>query len=249
MRLLFLYVAGTIVTAWYACKAALYSALRMNSERLCRECDEIQRNWCRALLWLGGCRVEIEGAEYLTDGEPRIIVSNHQSWFDVFAITAHMPVRVRFATKAELGRFPIFGRAWKGCGHISIDRSDRQSAIAALAEAGRRVQEQSITIVMFAEGTRSRSGKLQPFKKGAFVLAIQGGLPVVPVAVLGTHEIMPKGTLRVRPGPIVIRVGEPIPSEGLSNEDRDSLMERTWRAVAELKGEDQALGAPDDETN
>ena len=104
MRLLFAYVGGTIITAWYASKAALYSVLRMDEQRLCRECDTIQRNWCRALLWLAGCSVEVVGAEYLADGETRVIVSNHQSWVDVFAIAAHLPVSVRFATKAELDR-------------------------------------------------------------------------------------------------------------------------------------------------
>lgn len=246
-RLLFAYLAGTVVTAWYASKAALYSVLRME-ERLCRECDTIQRSWSRAMLRLARCSVQVEGAEHLEEGGARIIVSNHQSWFDVFALAAHMPISVRFVTKEELGRFPIFGRAWKACGHVSIDRSSRSSAIDSLAEAGRRIHDQGMNIVMFAEGTRSETGKLQRFKKGAFVLAIQGGMPIVPVAVIGTHEIMPKGSFRVEPGEILIRVGPPISVEGLSSADRQALLERTWKAVAELKGDEAAAGELENQT-
>ncbi len=247
LRLLLAYVAGTVVTAWYASKAALYSVLRME-KRLCRECDTIQRSWSRAMLRLARCSVQVEGGEHLAEGGARIIVSNHQSWFDVFALTAHLPTSIRFVTKEELGGFPIFGRAWKACGHISIDRSSRSSAIESLAEAGRRIKNEGITIVMFAEGTRSETGKLQRFKKGAFALAIQGGMPIVPVAVIGTHEIMPKGSFRVEPGEILIRVGAPISVEGLSSADRQALLERTWKAVAELKGDEAAAGELENQT-
>lgn len=241
LRVLFAYGAGSLVTAWYACKAALYSLLRMES-RLCRECDAIQRRWSKAMLWLTGCGVRVEGGEHLRERGGRIIVCNHQSWFDVWALTAYLPTSVRFVTKAELGKIPIFGRAWKGCGHISIDRHDRDRAIESLDAAGRRIRDEGITIAMFAEGTRSPSGKLQRFKKGAFVLAIQAGVPIVPVGMIGTHQIMPKGSLWFRPGEIVIRVGEPIQVHGLTNDDRDILKDRAWRAVAELKGEGPAAG-------
>ena len=241
LRLLFAYVAGAAITVWYASKAALYSLVRMES-RLCRECDTIQRRWTQALLWLTGCRVRVEGGEHLRDGGARIIVSNHQSWFDVFALTASLPTSVRFVTKAELGKIPVFGRAWKGCGHISIDRGDHAAAVESLDVAARRIHDERMTIVMFAEGTRSMSGELQQFKKGAFVLAIKAGVPIVPIGVIGTHQIMPKGSLRFRPGEIVIRVGDPIQVDGLTIENRDTLMARTRRAVAELKGEEPAAG-------
>jgi len=245
LRVPFTYVAGTLVTAWYAGKAALYSLLRLDS-RLCRECDAIQRRWSKAILWLAGCRVRVEGGEHLREGGARIIVCNHQSWFDVFALTAYLPTSVRFVTKAELGRVPLFGRAWKGCGHVSIDRSDHAGAIESLDMAGRRIRDEGLTIVMFAEGTRSRSGRLQPFKKGAFVLAIQAAAPIVPVGMIGTYQIMPKGSFRFRPGEIVIRVGEPIQVDELTNEDRDVLRDRTWRAVAELKGKEPEAGMLED---
>ena len=242
LRVLFTYFGGTLVTAWYAGKAALYSLLRMES-RLGRECDAIQRRWSKAMLWLAGCRVRVEGVEHLQERGGRIIVCNHQSWFDVWALTAYLPTSVRFVTKAELGTVPVFGRAWKGCGHISIDRSDHAAAIESMDLAGRRIRDEEITIVMFAEGTRSPSGKLQRFKKGAFVLAIQGGIPIVPVGVIGTHRIMPKGSFWFRPGEIVIRVGEPIPVVGLTHDDRDILKDRTWKAVAELKEEGPTAGS------
>ena len=248
MRLLFAYAAGAAITVWYASKAALYSLLRMES-RLCRECDAIQRRWSKALLWVSGCRVRVEGGENLIEGGARIIVSNHQSWFDVLALTAYLPTSVRFVAKAELGKVPIFGRAWKGCGHISIDRGDHAAAIESLEVAARRIHGERMTIVMFAEGTRSLSGELQQFKKGAFVLAIKAGVPIVPIGVTGSHQIMPKGSFRFRPGEIVIRVGEPIQVDGLTVENRDTLLERTWRAVAELKGEEPVAGTLENQTN
>jgi 1-acyl-sn-glycerol-3-phosphate acyltransferase len=154
----------------------------------------------------------------------------------VFAVVSKVPARLRFVAKQELASIPIFGRAWRACGHVSVDRSDRAAAIESLEAASRRIRDGGLSIVMFPEGTRSPTGELQRFKKGAFVLAIKAGVPVVPVAVIGSRPIMPKGSYRIRKGEIHIRVGEPIPVDGLSHEDRDSLTIRARESVAALRG-------------
>ncbi|HZD05534.1 MAG TPA: lysophospholipid acyltransferase family protein, partial [Longimicrobiales bacterium] len=149
---------------------------------------------------------------------------------------ASLPVDYRFVAKKELARIPIFGAAWQACGHIAIDRQDRGAAVESLGEARRQVGDASPTIVMFPEGTRSPDGALHAFKKGAFVLAIQAGVPVVPTAIIGSRAIMEKGSLKVRSGTIRVRIGEAIPVDGLTHRDRNELTSEAREAVARLRG-------------
>jgi len=181
--------------------------------------------------------VVLEGIENLRRDTPQIVISNHQSWFDVFALGAALPVRYRFVAKQELGEIPVFGRAWKSCGHVSVDRGNREAAIEALDQAWREIHEDKLTMILFPEGTRSPDGRLKAFKKGAFVLAVQGQVPLVPVAVLGSRHIMGKGDLRVRSGEIRVRIGTPIEVEGATIRDRNRLLKESWDAIFRLKGE------------
>ncbi|MFH1765110.1 MAG: lysophospholipid acyltransferase family protein [Gemmatimonadota bacterium] len=205
-------------------------------------CDKAARRWSQNILWAANVRVNIEGLENLRTDEPQIVVSNHQSWFDVFALAAHLPVRYRFVAKQELGGIPIFGKAWKSCGHVSVDRGNREAAIESLDQAWREIHEEKLTMVLFPEGTRSPDGRLKQFKKGAFVMAVQGQVPLVPVAVVGSREIMPKGSLKVRSGSITLRIGTPIPTAGSTIRDRNSLLDASWDAIAALKGDEDGPG-------
>ncbi|NIV58858.1 MAG: 1-acylglycerol-3-phosphate O-acyltransferase [Actinobacteria bacterium] len=173
--------------------------------------------------------------ENIEPDTPQILVGNHQSWFDVPAVAANLPKSYHFVAKKELERVFIFGRAWKAAGHISIDRSDRESAIRSLEQAGRQLREEGTAVVIFAEGTRSPDDRLQPFKKGAFMLALHTGVPIVPFGVAGSRRVLPKGSWRVRRGPIIVRFGRPIPTEGLDPEDRDALIERVHDEVRRLR--------------
>jgi 1-acyl-sn-glycerol-3-phosphate acyltransferase len=164
-------------------------------------------------------------------------VANHQSWFDVFALAGFLPGRGTFVATEELERIPIFGGAWKACGHISIDRSDRKKAIESLDRAGERIRSEKRAVILFPEGTRSADGQLQEFKKGAFIVALKTGVPIVPIGISGSRHVMPKGSFLARPGEIRVRIGEPIPMEGLSVADRDALLGRSRMAVAELMDE------------
>lgn len=240
IRAAWVLVAGALMTFVYAIRAIVVS-YRPGERGRCA-CERVARIWSKRVLRLAGARVRVTGLENLPRGEPRIAVCNHQSWFDVFTLAAELPVELRFVAKQELGRIPVFGRAWRRCGHISIDRGDRASAIESLERASRQIREESLTIVMFPEGTRSPTGKLQRFKKGAFVLAIQTGVPVVPLAIRGTRNVMPKGSWRISPGEIEVRVGTPIPVDGLQHRDRDALATRARDAVERLlEGTDPLL--------
>ncbi len=243
IRTAFVFVGVAILTVVYGSWLLLLA--RLGAKRTECSCERLAKRWSRAILRMSGVRVHVEGAERIPEGAPVILAANHQSWFDVFAMIAHFPGRIRFVAKRELENVPVFGPSWKACGHISIDREDRGSAIGSLGEASRQVREGSKIIVMFAEGTRSPDGRLQPFKKGAFVLAIQSGVPVLPVALIGPHDVMPKGAWRIRPGKIQIKVGTPVPVEGLRHRDRNRLRDEVWREVAILKGdgEEELVGA------
>ena len=220
-----LFNGGNVIARTYLWRKELHCA-----------CDRAARRWARGFLWAAGVRVTLEGVENLQRDRPQIVVANHQSWFDVFALAAHLPVRYRFVAKKELAGVPVFGRAWRSCGHVSVDRGNREAAIESLDQAWKEIHEEKLTMVLFPEGTRSPDGKLKAFKKGAFVMAVQGQVPLVPVAVVGSRDIMPKGSMRVRSGAIIVRVGEPIPTEGSTLDDRDRLLQKSWDAIAALKG-------------
>jgi 1-acyl-sn-glycerol-3-phosphate acyltransferase len=203
---------------------------------LCRTCNSVARVWSKAILKLAGVSVRVEGADNLELDGAVILVANHESWFDVWALAGCLPLYSRFAAKKELARIPIFGRAWQVCGNVSIDRSDRASAIESMTQAGRLIKEEGRHMVFFAEGTRCSDGLLHPFKKGPFVMAIEGGVSIVPVGLVGSRAIMPKGSFRIRPGAISIRVGKPISVEGMRHSDRDRLRDTVRDAVVRLRG-------------
>jgi 1-acyl-sn-glycerol-3-phosphate acyltransferase len=194
----------------------------------------ITRFWSRWMLAVSGARVRIIGMEHVALDRPQIIVANHGSWFDVLALSAHLPKRFRFIAKKELRSVPFWGRAWHNSGHIAMDRSDTQSAVESLEQAARLVQADNSCIVIFPEGTRAPSDRMLPFKKGAFVLALHSGLDIVPAGLRGTREILPKGGWRVRPGTIIVRFGPPIPTREYGELGRDRLMQRVRTEIEQL---------------
>jgi 1-acyl-sn-glycerol-3-phosphate acyltransferase len=247
IRSIWVYVVGFFATVYHAGNVVFRTYFWRRN--LHCACDHAARQWAKDILWAAKVPVALEGVENLLTDEPQIVVSNHQSWFDVFALAAHLPVRYRFVAKKELGEIPIFGKAWKSCGHVSVDRGNREAAIESLDQAWREVREGKLTMVLFPEGTRSPDGRLKSFKKGAFVLAVQGQVPLVPVAVVGSRAVMRKGYWRIQSRPITLRIGEPIPTEGSTIRDRNRLLKASWNAIATLKGgEDLPESALEPET-
>lgn len=222
-----------VYTVWHASRIVL-AAVRKSPD-LRRVSQEAPRTWARAILRAARVQVEVEGLEHLPRDAPAVLVANHESWFDVFALVAHLPVDYRFVGKVELTRIPLFGPAWQAAGHIAIDRGDRQKAIESLRHAGDLLHREGAVVVMFPEGTRTADGALLPFKKGAFVLAAQTEVPLVPLGIRGSRAIMPKGSWRIRPGTIRLRVGPPIPTEGRGEEARDRLLTQARDAIEGLR--------------
>ena len=193
--------------------------------------DKVPRWWSSTVLWAAGIKVRVHGLENAKGGEPHIFASNHVSWFDVPALARVLP-RYKFVAKAELFKVPIFGRAMRTAGMIEIQRDNRKAAFGAYDVAAERIK-QGNSVVVFPEGTRGHAYPLRPFKKGPFVLAIAAGVPIVPIIVHGTIEIMRKGSLWAHPGTIDVHLLEPVSTEGVDYDHREALMQTVRTRMAD----------------
>lgn len=182
-------------------------------------------------MQLAGVRVRTEGLENVPAGVC-IFAANHVSNLDPPAALIGIPRRISFLAKREVFNVPIVKTALRLGKIVAVDRSDRDAAIASIDQAVQYLNE-GISFVVFPEGTRSEDGILKPFKKGTFVMAIQGRVPVVPVSILGSRERMQKGTLATIPGEILLRFSPAVDSTAYTAEQRDELRARVQEAVAE----------------
>jgi 1-acyl-sn-glycerol-3-phosphate acyltransferase len=225
-------VSVTTLTTWYGLRM-ISQAFRGVRNTPGGVYDQLNHGWAAGLMRWNRVDVTVEGLERLTPGQPYVYVANHASFLDIWVLLDRLPGSVRFVYKSELNDIPIFGRGLRASGHIAIDRKNRGSAFAAYDQAAVEVRGGTSAIV-FAEGTRSRHGKLMPFKKGPFVLAISAGVPVIPVAILGAFESLPSGRLSPRNVPVRMIIGEPIPTEGVDYEERDRISREARAALGEM---------------
>ena len=187
------------------------------------------RNWLR----LSGVRVRVSGLERLDPGRSYVFVANHRSFLDTAAMFYHLGRRLGLVAKKELLKVPILGYGMGYVNILAIDRSNRERAIETMRAATDRLRR-GISFGVFAEGTRARPGELLPFKKGAFYMAVEAGVPVVPVAIKRTDELMGKGTGVARPGTMELVMLPPVETAGLStDEDVKRLAEQANAMVAE----------------
>ncbi|MEI8256425.1 MAG: lysophospholipid acyltransferase family protein [Deltaproteobacteria bacterium] len=189
--------------------------------------------WSRRLLAQAEVDLTVEGQEHLEPGRPYVVMSNHASHYDVPVLFQAWPGTMRMVAKTELYRVPVFGRAMTAAGFIEIDRSNRERAIASLKIARERLA-MGISVWIAPEGTRSRTGELKPFKKGGFMLAMETGLSVAPVGIVGSRDILPVGTRWVQPGARVhVVIGRPIsvPPLASGHDARDRLMAEVRAAI------------------
>jgi 1-acyl-sn-glycerol-3-phosphate acyltransferase len=194
----------------------------------------VGRFWGRWLVWCGGIKVTLHGRGNILRGQPQIFFCTHKSYFDVFCLLAYFPVQYRWLAKEELFHLPLFGRVMRKGGYIPIDRSNSRKAYRSMVAAAEKVRA-GTSLVIFPEGTRSPDGRVQPFKTGGAALAIQAQVPVVPVAIVGTDRIMPKGSLRMGNGyRAEIRIGKPISTAGLRSRDKSWFSEKVREAVLAL---------------
>jgi len=185
------------------------------------------RWWSQLILWTTGVRVVCRG-ELPPAGESCLFVANHSSIYDTPIVFATLPRQLRIIAKKALGRVPFIGWHLQRAGHLLIDR---QHPGAGVLKKMRRMIGQGASLIVFPEGGRSADGRVAKFKGGVFLLAIESGLPIVPVSIAGAHEIMPRGRLMVRPGVVALTVHPAISTQGLSRDDARALGDRVQRVV------------------
>jgi 1-acyl-sn-glycerol-3-phosphate acyltransferase len=223
----------TVWTIYYGSKLVVAGTLRVPN-RKGGVYDRTGRAWSTKILRAAGVSVSVVGLEKVPRDKPVLFGSNHQSFFDILALSAVLPGTMRFVAKKELAKVPFFGPAMRQAGHVIIDRQNRQQAFTAYEKAAEAVRD-GMHAVVFVEGTRSRTGHLLPFKKGPFVFAIASRVPLVPIYCAGTFDILPKGSMRIRPRPIKLMFGDPISTEGLTYDDREKLMLQCRTAMELLR--------------
>lgn len=189
------------------------------------------RIWGRVALLANRVRVKVEGLENVRGRGPYIFMSNHQGSYDIFALLGYLPFQFKWLAKKELFSIPFLGWAMSAAGYISIDREGTRETVEAMKQAARKIRN-GMSVVIFPEGSRTPDGSIQPFKKGGFTLAIRSQVPVVPIAIQGSREIMPKDRLTANPGEIRIRIGLPIETRDYSISSRGTLMEKVNEAVS-----------------
>ncbi len=210
-----------LVTAFMAVMAILVSFVTAGGDTA----HKVGRIWAKCILALSNIRVTVKGLSNLEPGRSYIYMVNHMSNFDIPVLQAFLPVQFRWLAKAELYKIPVFGYAMKRAGYISIDRSDRKSAIESLNKAVKIVRD-GISVVIFPEGTRSRTHNLQPFKKGGFFLAVDSGAPIIPIIIHGTERIMPKKQMLIKSGDVTLEIAKPINSSDYTRKTKNDLMNK-----------------------
>jgi 1-acyl-sn-glycerol-3-phosphate acyltransferase len=181
--------------------------------------DGIVRHWARVFLWVPPVRVTVEGAEHVDPDQRYVVASNHLSIFDIPLLLRVLPVKGRFLSKQEVFRIPLLGRAMRTIGIIEIDRASGSSSRQAIVNGIRVGAERGYSFIVFPEGTRSVDGDPLPFKKGAFRIAIDTGLPLLPVVIDGTDRVSRSGSKVFHRGKVVVRILEPRTTADMTNRD------------------------------
>lgn len=224
-------IFGTLYWGTRVLLAQLFGASKTPGSLL----DVAPRRWSNWLLNAAGAEVVLHGNENVSKDSSYVYIANHVSWFDIPALFVTLP-NFGFVAKRELEKIPVFGAAAKAIGVIYIDRENRKAAFGAYDDAAKRIQA-GASVVVYPEGTRGATYSLRTFKKGPFVLAIRAGVPVVPVVIYGTIAVNPRGSLSAHPATVHVHLLDPIPTTGLTYEDRDALAERVRSRMADVMRE------------
>jgi 1-acyl-sn-glycerol-3-phosphate acyltransferase len=185
----------------------------------------VARLWGKIQLRITGTRIRIQGLEHIEPEKSYILVSNHQSTFDIFALLGYLPIQFRWTAKAELFRIPFMGWAMSRIGYIPIERGSPKKAYRSMLRAAEVVRK-GMSVIIFPEGTRSPNGNLQPFKKGVFLIALKSQAPILPITIQGASRIMRKGDWRTYPGQVRIQIDPPIETAGTPAKNEEQLSQR-----------------------
>jgi 1-acyl-sn-glycerol-3-phosphate acyltransferase len=190
----------------------------------------VTKSYAMLLLPAFGVTVETRGVSRVDLHSPYVFMSNHASHVDSLALAVSIPHPLHWVFKKELSKIPVFGWVLLSLGQIMVDRRNAMQSRTALLDAASALRGNN-SVLIYVEGTRSKDGKLQPLKKGGFHIALQAGLPIVPVRISGSHDIVPPGSLLVRPGRVVVELFDPIPTEGKTEADVPELMARVRESL------------------
>jgi 1-acyl-sn-glycerol-3-phosphate acyltransferase len=192
--------------------------------------------WAPGLLRIAKSSTTFLGRERVDWNEAHVLVANHQGNADVPLLMILEPRPLRFLTKRSVGRIPILGWMLHLARFPFIDRESARRGRESIQDVARRIREEKMAVAIFPEGTRSPEGTVLPFKTGAFLLAIEAQVPIVPVAIEGSGTVLARGSFRICPAPVTVTVGEPIPTAGLTARDRDALADDAESAIVEMLG-------------
>lgn len=198
----------------------------MGSRRLIRIVPVL---WARSNVKITPSSVSVSGREHIDPTQSYVVVANHQSHFDIFAIYGWLGIDLRWVMKKELRNIPVFGYACEVMGQVIIDRSNPKAAMQSIEKAKSQIKG-GTSIMFFPEGTRSLDGELLPFKAGAFKFAKDLGLPILPVTITGSHDILPSKTIRLQPGQMALQIHPPI--EVTKDSDTKALSNKAMDAIA-----------------
>jgi len=217
-------LAASTIAGWFAILGLLPL---VDADRVSRM---VGQRWARFNAKLAGMKVIVKGRENIQPGRPYVICSNHQSHFDILVVYGFLGLDVRWVMKQELRKVPFLGHGAEVLGHIYIDRSNREKAIESINKARETITGDR-AVMFFPEGTRSDTGELQPFKKGAFRMAVDLDIPILPLTIRGTNKILPARTLNLSPGKAELIIHKPVKPPGKTPMDLDRLMERVRNII------------------
>ena len=241
MRIIFYYVIFPLYRPFYLISLVINTFLLGSLIIILSPLDRsgnfvhyIGKFWSRLNIYLGFCRVKVRGKEHLDPERAYIVMPNHQSFFDVLALIAYLPLQLRWVVKAEIRKTPLFGYALQRMGHIYVDRVRGDSIRRSIEKAAHKVKGNT-SVVFFPEGARSEDGRLLKFRKGGFILAQKSGCPILPITLNGSRFVLPKNTLDLMPGKIEIRIHRPIESpKALGLDDTLLAVEKAIREGLDL---------------
>jgi 1-acyl-sn-glycerol-3-phosphate acyltransferase len=195
---------------------------------------QISRIWSRMLLAVSGVKMQIEGLEKIDPHGAYVLVANHRSLMDTPVVLAHIPLQFRFLAKKGLFLIPILGTHLRRAGHLPVVKGDPRASLRSMSDAARIIRERGVSVLLFPEGGRSQDDTLLNFREGAAYIAIKAGVPAVPVAMIGTRNVLKMGSMQIMSGVVKLRIGDPVDTSQLTLKDRSALTETLRDKVGEL---------------